>query len=286
MRSTDQYCIIKGKELRKTFLSTKTFDLVKKKHELRTILRLNEKSDLKKIHTYTSVNGWDRLALETTDKKLIPLLHKAPADSLLGYVILSNPQGKKNISTEVLDEYRKKGVGIVIVDLSGTGEVASQETPRDKSMILHTLSRSQLWLGKTIMGEWVKEMSLVAEVLKSKYKAAKVGIDGTKEAGLAAMFLSAAEGKADYVILREAPVSYLFDKRETVDFFSMAIHLPGFLNWGDVSLAAALSGKPVTMVKPLTMSGQELNDSQLKEYKAEFEVLRKMTKQPGETLFK
>ncbi|MEJ7676183.1 MAG: hypothetical protein WKF59_26645 [Chitinophagaceae bacterium] len=107
-------------------------------------------------------------------------------------------------------------------------------------------------------------MGLVTDLLKSKYKAAKVGIDGSKEAGLAALFLSATEGKADYLILREAPLSYLFDNRESVDFFSMAIHLPGFLNWGDVSLAAALSGKPVTIINPVTMSGRKLNGKQIK----------------------
>jgi hypothetical protein len=91
----------------------------------------------------------------------------------------------------VLEAYRKKGLGIVVADLSGTGEVSDKEIPRDKSMILHTLSRSELWLGKTIMGEWINEMGLVADVLKSKYKANRLGIDGAREAGLAALFLSA-----------------------------------------------------------------------------------------------
>jgi len=275
----------RGGELRTVFLNTKAFDAGEKKKELRNILRVTERSDLKKLHTYTSIDGWDRMALETTDEKLIPLLHIAPADKSLGYVIICDPQGKKNIAVNSLQEYRKKGLGIVIVDLSGTGEVASKENSRDKSMVLHTLSRSELWLGKTIMGEWVKELSLVTDLLKSRYKAAKTGIDGSKEAGLAALFLSATEGKADYVIMREAPLSYLFDTRESVDFFSMAIHLPGFLNWGDVSLAAALSGNPVTIIGPVTMSGREINGSRLKEYQTEFQALRKMTKQPGQTVF-
>ncbi|MEJ7676184.1 MAG: hypothetical protein WKF59_26650 [Chitinophagaceae bacterium] len=66
--------------------------------------------------------------------------------------------GKKNISANSLEEYKKKGLGIVVIDLTGTGEASSKENPRDKSMVLHTLSRSELWLGKTIMGEWVKEL--------------------------------------------------------------------------------------------------------------------------------
>ncbi len=279
------YAKKRGNELRSVYLNTKAFDADQKKKELRNILRTNEKSDLKKLHTYTSLNGWDRMALETTDDKLIPLLHLAPNNKSLGYMIVCDPQGKKNIPTSLLDELKKKGLGIVVVDLSGTGEASSKEDIRDKSMILHTLSRSELWLGKTILGEWVKELGLVTDLLKSKYKAAKIGIDGRKEAGLAALFLSATEGKADYLIMRETPLSYLFDNREAVDFFSMGIHLPGFLNWGDVSLAAALSGKPVTIIDPVTMSGREVNSTQLKEYQTEFQKLRRMTKQPGETVF-
>ncbi|MGI8638275.1 MAG: hypothetical protein ACR2KZ_23015 [Segetibacter sp.] len=77
----------------------------------------------------------------------------------------------------------------------------------------------------------------------------------------------------------------MFDNREHVSFFSMGIHLPGFLNWGDVSLAAALSGKPITIFHPVTMSGQQINGTLLKEYQAEFKKLRTMIKQPDETLF-
>lgn len=152
-----------------------------------------------------------------------------PLNQSLGYIIICDPQGKKNISADALQEYKKKGLGIVIIDLTGTGEASSKEKPRDKSMVLHTLSRSELWLGKTIMGEWVKELGLVTDLLKTKYKALKVGIDGSKEAGLAALFLSATEGKADFLILRKAPLSYLFDKRESVDFLAWPFTCPVFL---------------------------------------------------------
>jgi hypothetical protein len=238
------------------------------------------------VHHIGSVDGWDRLALETSDDKLIPLLYRAPTNPSLGYVIISDPKGKRNIDAGILDELKTKGSGIVIVDLSGTGEVStSKDNTTNKSMVLHTMSRSELWLGKTMLGEWVKELGLVTDFLKSEYKAAKIGIDGRKEAGLAAMFLSATEGKGDYIIMRDVPLSYLFDNRESVDYFSMAIHLPGFLNWGDESLAAALSGKKITIINPLTMSGQQIHDNRLTEYKEEFTKIRSMSRQPGETVF-
>ena len=89
----------------------------------------------------------------------------------------------------------------------------------------------------------------------------------------------------DDIILRDAPLSYLFDNQGSIDFFSMGIHLPGFLNWGDVSLAAALSGKNIRIINPVTMSGVKISDSGLKEYKEEFAKLRTLSGKQGKTIF-
>jgi len=286
IQTTADYCERRGKELRASYLGVRSFDAPAKQKELRNILRINEVSNLSKVHQYTSLAGWDRLALETSDAKLIPVLRLAPTNPALGYIIISNPEGKNSIPATVLNELKSKGMGIAIVDLSGTGEASStKENASSKSMVLHTQSRSELWLGKTILGEWVKELGVVSDFLKSRYHAQKVSIDGSKEAGLAGLFLAATGGNVDDVILRDAPLSYLFDNQGSVDFFSMGIHLPGFLNWGDVSLAAALSGKNIRMINPVTMSGVKISDSGLKEYKAEFAKLRIISKQHGETIF-
>ncbi|NQV76668.1 MAG: acetylxylan esterase [Bacteroidetes bacterium] len=286
IQTTADYCERRGKELRASYLGVRSFDAPAKQKELRNILRINEVSNLSKVHQYTSLAGWDRLALETSDAKLIPVLRLAPTNPALGYIIISNPEGKNSIPATVLNELKSKGMGIAIVDLSGTGEASStKENASSKSMVLHTQSRSELWLGKTILGEWVKELGVVSDFLKSRYHAQKVSIDGSKEAGLAGLFLAATGGNVDDVILRDAPLSYLFDNQGSVDFFSMGIHLPGFLNWGDVSLAAALSGKNIRMINPVTMSGVKISDSGLKEYKAEFAKLRTISKQHGETIF-
>ncbi len=183
---------------------------------------------LKNVHQFSSMDGWDRFALETSDNKLIPLLHLAPVNKSLGYVIICNPEGKNSISPSLIDELKKKGSGIVIVDLSGTGEVFNIiGTDQSRRSNASQLSRAELWLGKTVLGEWVKELNVVTQFLKSNYKAQKVSIDGSKEAGLAGLFLCATggEGNVDNIILRNAPVSYLFDNRESIDFFSMGIHL-------------------------------------------------------------
>ena len=284
--TTAAYCQRRGNELRAAFLNAVTVNVSEKQKELRSILRINEQSVLRKVHQYSSLGGWDRMALESSDDKLIPILHIAPSVPSLGYILLSNPAGKKAISLEQISELKKKGQGIVIVDLSGTGEVSSnKENSANRSMILHTQSRSELWLGKTILGEWVKELGTVSEFLRSNYRAQTISLDGTKESGLAGLFLAALGGRVDDIVLRDAPLSYLSDTGGSIDFFSMGIHLPGFLKWGDVSLVAALSGKNIKIINPVSMSGSKISGSRLEEYQMEFANLRKLARQEGKTIY-
>ena len=275
--STANYCAQKGHELRKAFLTTKKFDAGLKRNELRNLLRINEQSVLKKIHPYPEINGWSRYALESSDHKLIPVLLKAPSQGSKKFTIVCDPAGKQNISAELIAELVKTGAGIAVVDLSGTGETSSSSLNSSDSIgRLRTLFKSYLWLGKTPMGEWVKELDIVTGFIKSEYRSAKVSLFGIKETGLACLFLSALNKGIENVTLKSAPLSYLFDNRESIEFFSSCVNVPGILNWGDVSLAAALTGKNVRYISPVTMSGRMINEEELKEYNAEFERIQRM----------
>ena len=281
-----QYCERKGKEFRNTLLSAKTMDTQRKKQELRSILRIAEKPSIKKVLRYSSSMGWERFALETTDDKLLPILLLTPSDKSLGYIILCNSKGKQAISTDIINELNKKGLGIAIMDLSGTGEASSPKADTlDGTTLFHTISRAELWLGRTTLGEWINELNLLCAFLRSDYHAQKVSIDGSREAGLAALFLGVFQGGIDSIILRDAPVSYLFDNRDSINFYSMAIHIPGFLKWGDVSLAAALNSRDIRFINPLTISGQKPGKQKLKEYEDEFDKQKSICKQTGKTFF-
>ena len=285
--STVEYCKDKGSTLRTVFLNSVSIDNGLKRNELRDILGISEVSILKDVHKYSKMHGWDRLVLETSDNKLIPLMIYDPSANSNEFVIVVNPEGKDNITPDLLDEIIKSGQGIAIVDLSGTGEASSAFAGSSYRWgKLRTISRSELWFGRTIIGEWVKELNVISQFLNSDYKAHKVTIDGSKEAGLAGLFLGALGDNVDSLILRKAPVSYLFDIRKGIDFFSMGIHLPGFLKWGDVSLAAALSSKNVFFINPVSMSGNAVSKEKLPAVEAEFEKIRTLCHQPGKTVFK
>ena len=281
--NTEEYCKRIGGELRNDYLDKNSFNAGEKRKELLNILRVNEKPELEEVHRYTIINGWERFILKTSDGKLIPVLHLAPVNNSMDYVIFSDPSRKNNIPVDIINGIKAKGDGLVIVDLSGTGEASSEADSRGR--VLHTIARAELWLGKTLMGEWVKELDIVAGFIRSEFNVQKISLDGSKETGLAGLFLGATQGNIDEIILRDAPISYLFDNRNNIDFFSMAIHLPGFLNWGDISLAAALSGSKITFIRPLTMSGHPVSGKGLSEFESEFVRINDICKQPGKTIF-
>jgi len=81
-------------------------------------------------------------------------------------------------------------------------------------------------------------------------------------------------------------VSYAFDERAGIDFFNMAIHVPGILPWGDVSVAAALSGKNILFIDPVSMSGRPLDDRSLAQCKSAFIKMRSVCKTSGKTTFR
>jgi hypothetical protein len=284
--STAQYCQKRGAELRSAFMKREAIHLQAKRIELKQILHISRAPALLKTTQYSDAAGWVRFGLETTDHKSIPLLVRIPTKGSGAFVMISDPDGKQHIPSGLIDRLSRSGSGIAIVDLSGTGETASAALhSTDSAGRLRTYSRSCLLLGKTVMGEWVKELQTVAQFVHLKYHPSGISIYGSKEAGLAALFLAATGAVVDEVTLVDAPVSYLFDRRDSIEYFSTGIHVPGFLNWGDVSLAAALSGKKSIFTNPVSMSGRKIEGVELDKYKAEFEAVRKRGEKTGTTIF-
>jgi hypothetical protein len=286
VKSTAEYNRMIGEELRSNFLNQTEFDISEKQDQLNNILRINI-TELTEVHRYSAADDWERIILKGSASQLVPLLHRPPSGNSEEYVIITHPVGKSEIPDEVIEEWIEKGSGIILPDLSGMGENSlSENTAHHNIARFHTLSRSNLWLGRTLMGEWISELNLITNFLQSVLMADQIKIDGTRETGLAALFYSAL-GRKDfsYITLRDAPVSYLFDDREHINFFSMAVHLPGILRWGDLSLAAGLSGIDITFINPLTMSGKSLDENVWQTYHTEFEALRNILQSPGQTEF-
>ncbi|WP_339901594.1 acetylxylan esterase [uncultured Cyclobacterium sp.] len=282
-----EYARKKGQQLRKNYLEKTSLDKEQVVEDLASLLKIQASPLVKNVHRFSPDGTWQRLALESSENLLTPLLIKKPSQSGLGYVLLATAAGKQQIPQARVDAWTQKGYGIVIAELSGTGEAASAEDQKvDYLTPFHTLARARLWLGETMLGQWVGELAMVSEFIKAEYAAENLIFDGEKEAGLAGLFLAALEEDVyDSLTLRSAPISYLFDNREGVDYFSLAIHLPKFLQWGDVSLAAGLTGLPITFAQPVSMSGESILSNKEKAWQTEFAAARSLLKTNGSVKF-
>ena len=275
--NTETYCKLKGNELRKTGLAGNTIDTAGKIRELKDILGISNRNQVAGVYEYSGKDCWNRLALESVDGKMLPVLIRLPEQTAGDFVIICNTDSMKKTSPEIIVFYLRQGKGIVLADLTGIGENGSKLSHQNdiKPGDLRTITRSDYWLGKTPVGEWVNDLDVVVQYLKSDYHARTITVDGTREAGLAALFMVAVYHNADGLVLRDVPLSYLFDTRENIDFYSMAVHLPGILKWGDVSLAAALTRIDITFIHPMTLSGREIQGQELSGFTDEFALMRK-----------
>jgi hypothetical protein len=270
--SIPDFCIKKGSELRREYLLLSSFDAASKKEELAAVLHLGKPLVAAKVIGYGTEDGWEKSAVVTECGRMIPLLVKHPAGKGRDYTILCHPEGKDKLADSKLLESVEPGRGVILLDLWGGGETAS---PDVQVVLYHNLSRSALWLGRTLMGEWVRDLKLVVEFARGSLKARQITLGGSKEAGIATLFTAVFTEDISSVALSNSPVSYLFSKEILPNnYFSMAVHLPGFLKWGDVSLAAAISGVNVRFNSPVRMDGSELPVGELSKIEGEFSMIR------------
>src|SRR5690606_17806496 len=107
----------------------------------------------------------------------------------------------------------------------------------------HTLARSALWLGKPMMGIWAAEIQLLLQLCNDRLMAKDIHIEAYRDAALAAAYtLALSEVQPAVFRAVDFPYSYLFDSRVGIEHYSMALHVPRILQWGDVSQLLAMSG--------------------------------------------
>jgi pimeloyl-ACP methyl ester carboxylesterase len=265
-----EYCSERSGEFRKAMLKRSSFSEDRKRDELASVLRAEQPLE-PMVHEYETQDGWHRLCIETTCGKMLPLLVKNVKNPS-GYIIFAHPDGMNAVPDEPVEKALKEGCCVALVDLSGTGQTAGS---MDSRMPFHELSRGFLWLGRTVIGEWARELDCVNSALRLWFDADRVSLYGYRETGIAALSCAALFGEVDGVTLNDAPLSYQFVARGIPDYFTMALHVPGFLKWGDLSLAAALAKCPVRYVKPVLSDGTAVCEIEYGVWQKEFNAMRK-----------
>ncbi|MBY5957174.1 acetylxylan esterase [Membranicola marinus] len=275
--STVEYCSLIGRELKDSQHGQGPMNISHEKEKLTRLLKIPENVKLRKSHSYGEQKGWTRYALEVTDDYLIPVLIRKSSRNPGEYVLIAHHKGKAMVPEEVLQDYQSDGKGIVLVDFWGLGENSSEVATRLNGSSLpafHTLSRSLIWLGETMQGRWVQEMEMVYRWLRESHHANRIDIHAFKDLGPATLFYAALDDQVGQITMEDAPISYLFDDGVAENYYSMAIHVPGILKWGDLLLAAAMTGANVQVRNPRTISGKKYGMAESNELIKEYEYFR------------
>jgi hypothetical protein len=281
VRSIAVHCRIEGERLRNEFLAQKNFDSSQKRRQLANLLRMRPLSSKMQLHKYHEVDGIERYALEISDH-LIPFLLKRGKKTNCFRIVL-HPEGKNAITQAEIDILARGDETLIFPDLFGTGETAQ---PNHCIGLHHQFFRQLMWVGRSLCGEWCFDILALQKILKRKFKSESVAISGFLETGCCALFCNALARGIDSIEAIDAPVSLLFDMRSIQyvrnspfdkflpgGIYSIALSIPDFLKWGDISLVKALGYGKSVFSSPRSSDGTPLTQIEIKKFDTEVATL-------------
>ena len=191
-----------------------------------------------------------------------------PQANILIPCVLIYPEGKKPSEVTIaihggnksmalnepsVQKILHSGGAVCLADLRHTGELKwdYEEFTDD----LH-VARAALWLGHTVIGQWVKDAFAIAATLKQR-DTLKIHLLGFEEAAIAALAAAALEPQFSSVSVERMLSSYVVTRAPLTQRYS--IYVPGLLVWGDIDLLAALSQCEVHIHSLVDANGQLQN---------------------------
>jgi hypothetical protein len=150
----------------------------------------------------------------------------------------------------------------------------------------HFGSRATLWLGRTMIGNWVKDLSAVRACLEKFISPERVELlgfgeiirasglkpdEGTGETAIAVLAAAALDKGFAAVTVVDMLSTYVVNSVAPVQRYSIVV--PGILQWGDISLIAALSNCPVQIKSLVHPSGRTLSSKEHSDWEKEVKIL-------------
>ena len=180
-------------------------------------------------------DGWEKLTFRTSHGFTIPALLKESGNGK--WRILSGSLGKQTLENQAyLQESVDSGDGVLVFDVFASGERGKEYGVATAMDYQHT-SRSCFYFGWTMMGEWVREYTAIAQWLKETKNGSGVTVYGYRDAGLAALLSGALYGGLEKIVLDSAPATFDWSAHKVPDFHitTMAMSVPFILKYGDVA---------------------------------------------------
>lgn len=247
----------------------KTVSIPEKISHLKTLLRIppaNPSAPAVSIREMTEGGITVKcVQIEVEPGVLLPLeiYSKAGAKPLSALLVVHH-EGMKSIPREKwMQDKINDGSCIIFADLRNSGTLMWD---RDEERFLalpyyHNASRSILWVGRTMIGEWTRDLITLAEYAKSACGTEHLGMLAYRDAGIAALCAAALSNLFDTVTTNETIGSYVPGKCYFAQ--SMAVHIPKILQWGDISMMAVLANAKVRIVNPTGSGGKPYSDKEI-----------------------
>jgi len=258
--TTVSYVSARGKRMQEALLEANTINRDAKIRELKNLLLNYQELAVQHVEKLPAQSGYERVVLTSADRRLIPLLMKdTPVGKKTLHVVFPS-RGVASIAVDSVVKWCANGEGVVMVDLFGLGERSSKQGDDIDGRLprFHTLSRSLLWMGESMMATWASEIGLVMTFLKERFPDREIRIVADRETAIASLIYSVLDQYDAPFLLTDMPVSYVPDYETNRDEngVNMAVHIPGIIPWGDIIGLVGLSPAEVTMEHVTGMSGK------------------------------
>lgn len=271
-----RFCREKGKSLRHDLLSRKEIPGGEARKNLAELLKTGPVLTPPRLKV--SRNGkrgpWEAGSLESEDGRLLPFLYRKGTEHPEKIRLLSSARGKSELAGSLmLRQALDSGDGVLIFDLFASGERGNDIT--EFLPAYHSMARGMQWLGKRLMGEWVRDYLLAGSFASGELGGKELSFGGRADAACAALFASDLSPLPECVILEDMLPSLQYqEKRSAPLYLTMAVLIPGILEWGDISLALALSHAARKEILSLKYSdASEADAERLKRLLREAEIL-------------
>ncbi len=259
VRSLIEYVSLRSNVLKAELLAKSKLSRSIKRRELIRILRVPAQGIVNFIDSVAEGEQRgcrvEKFNLESEPGILIPCVLIVPGGRKLSTIVIaSHPEGndvalKQPESMKALQE----GKALCLIGLRETGETA-WDPPVSQC---RNAARAALWLGRTMIGNWVHDICAVRTALARRRPRAHFELLGFRETALAALAAAVIRRGFSQVSVVEMLASYVLRGAPPVQKFS--IFVPGLLAWGDVSLMAAMIPCPLKVTSPVHPSGLPLS---------------------------
>jgi cephalosporin-C deacetylase-like acetyl esterase len=264
---------------------------------------VDPKTDLKIVKQVRQLLGTvtiERLALEVEPGIVVPALLLVPerkATARLPVVVALAQQGKQVFLKDrsaILAEVLGAGTAICLPDVRGTGETRPNDTSRGRGSTSTSLSATELMLGRTALGERLRDLRSVLRHLRGRVEldprrialwgdsfaptnqrdrnlALPMDVDRIPDqaepmGGLLALFGALFEDDIRAVYARGSIVSYRSILLSPFCYVPHDCIIPGALTAGDLSdVAAILAPRPVKLEGLVDGLNREVSIDQLRE---------------------